>query len=287
MNEAETLVAKQRPGRAPTTVGYRDIVRALREVGMDCQSRRVIAHVSLSSFGQVKGGAESVVAALTNVCKTLVMPAFTYQTLVIPETGPPDNGIAYGMESERNADAEFWMPDLAVHAEIGAVAEQLRRLPGAVRSDHPVLSFVAYGQEAQEVIASQSLEQPLGPIAWLAEHDGDVLLVGVSHRMNTAIHLGERLAGRKTFVRWALTRQQVVEVPHWPGNSAGFDAVAPHVADVTVRGQVGTANVQRIPLRDLLDITVDLIKADPTALLTDDPSDERSNAIRRSLQTSP
>ena len=269
----------------PTIIGFRQIVRALRQVGLEQKSRRVLVHASLSAIGQVRGGAETIVAALTAACHTVVMPAFTYQTLVVPETGPPDNGITYGSAADGNAEAEFWHDDLPVHPEIGTIAEQLRRMPETLRSDHPVLSFVAYGGEAQEVLGTQSVDDPFGPISWLAENDGDVLMIGVSHRVNTSIHLAERRAGRKTFVRWALSKAGIVEVPHWPGNSAGFDALTPYVASITKRGQIGTANVQRIRIVDLLDSVQELLHAEPEALLTDDPADERSQAIRRALGT--
>ena len=269
----------------PTTIGFRQIVRGLRQVGLEQKSRRVLVHASLSAIGHVRGGPETIVAALTSACHTVVMPAFTYQTLVVPETGPPDNGISYGSAADGNAQAEFWRDDLPVHPEIGAVAEQLRRMPETMRSDHPVLSFVAHGGEAQEVLGTQSFDDPLGPIAWLEENDGDVLMIGVSHRVNTSIHLAERRAGRKTFVRWALSKTGIVEVPHWPGNSAGFDALAPYVASITKRGQIGTANVQRMRVVDLLDSVRELLREEPEALLTDDPSDERSSAIRRALGT--
>ncbi|MFQ5409011.1 MAG: AAC(3) family N-acetyltransferase [Anaerolineales bacterium] len=278
---AETVVAKK-----SKTIGYRDIVRGLEQVGVSDRARRVIVHASLSSLGNVRGGAETLLAALTSECHTVVMPAFTYQTLVVPETGPPDNGMTYGSASEKNQRAEFWHADLPVHPEIGAAAEQLRQLEGSVRSDHPVLSFVAYGEDAQEVMGAQSHDDPFGPISWLADHDGDVLLIGVSHRVNTAIHLAEQRAGRKSFVRWALTERGAVEVPHWPGNSGGFDAIAPYVAEFTARGQIGTANVQRIPLVELLDAATSLLREQPDALLTDDPTDERSAAIRRALEAS-
>ena len=72
-------------------ITYREIVRSLRELGFN-QDSNVIAHVSLGALepGSVRGGTETVIGALLAACGTLVMPAFTSQTLVWPESGPPD-----------------------------------------------------------------------------------------------------------------------------------------------------------------------------------------------------
>jgi aminoglycoside 3-N-acetyltransferase len=137
-------------------------------------------------------------------------------------------------------------------------------------------------------MSAQSLAEPLGPIAHLAEHGGDVLLLGVNHAVNTSIHYAEYRARRRQFVRWALTPKGVVECLAWPGCSDGFQAIAPHVAAFTRETRIGPARVQRIPLRDLLRVAEALIRADATALLCSRPDCERCNAVRAAnAQTSP
>ena len=64
------------------------------------------------------------------------------------------------------------------------------------------------------------------PVGALAEENGTVLLIGVNHTVNTSIHFAEKLAGRRQFIRWALTRDRVVECPGFPGDSEGFEILA-------------------------------------------------------------
>lgn len=267
-------------------VSFRDLQKGLRELGLTPQSR-VIVHTSLSAFGRVRGGAETVVGALTSACQLVVMPTFTYQCLVQPRVGPPDNGMTYGDHFSANAEAEMFQPDLPAHPDMGVVAETLRRLPGAGRSSHPLLSFAAAGRGAELAMTAQSLAEPLGPVAHLAEHEGDVLLLGVGHSVNTAIHYAEYRAGRKQFIRWALTPRGVVECVAWPGDSAGFDAIIPHLRDSMRSTQIGQAHVQRVPLRDLLRVAEGLVRADSTALLCQLSGCERCEAIRAALANTP
>ncbi len=260
-------------------VTFRDLQKGFRELGLTAQSR-VIAHTALSAFGQVRGGAETVVGALRAVCGLVIAPAFTYQCLIRPRVGPPENGMAYGDFLDDNAEAEMFQSDVPAHADMGLVAETLRRTPGAARSAHPSLSFAALGENATAAMAAQTLTEPFGPLACLEEQDGDVLLLGVTHTVNTAIHLAEQRAGRKTFTRWALTPRGIVACPHWPGDSAGFDALRPHLQSITRSTQIGNAHVQRLPVRDLLAIAEQVMRADPLALLCAFPNCERCNAVR-------
>ncbi len=282
MASLELVTVRRLPHATPGRVGYRDLVRGLREAGLTRHSR-VVVHSSLSAFGQVAGGAATVVGALTAVCHTVVVPVFTYQTLVIPQVGPEFNGMDYGTDG--NYAPEFWRPDLPAHPEIGAVSNTLLRHWAARRSSHPVLSFAAVGPDADDLLATQTLAEPFAPLAWLADHSGDVLLLGVTHRVNTTIHVAEKRAGRRQFVRWALTPQKIVELA-WPNDSSGFDAVADAINPYVIRGQIGLANVQRIPAAKLIEVAESLIRKDPTALLCHNPDCERCRDARALLQTS-
>lgn len=263
-------------------VTYRDLQRGLRELGLR-PSSRVIAHASLSAFGHVRGGAPALAAALTAACDLTLMPAFTYQCLVTPLVGPADNDLDYGDYYAENAEAELFQPDLPAHADMGVTAETLRHLPGARRSGHPLLSFTAVGSGAEQTLAAQTLAEPLGPLARLAADGGEVLLLGVDHTRNLALHYAEARAGRKQFVRWALTLDGVRECGGWPGCPDGFNAIAPHVQAITRAAQVGDALLQRLPLAELLSTAEALIRRDPLALLCARPACPRCDAVRRQV----
>ncbi|MBL8057181.1 MAG: AAC(3) family N-acetyltransferase [Anaerolineales bacterium] len=263
-------------------ITYRDLQRGLHELGLGPASR-FVAHASLSAFGHVRGGAAALAAALTAVGDLVMMPAFTYQCQVTPLVGPADNGLAYGDHFAENAEAELFQPDLPAHADMGVTAETLRHLPGARRSSHPLLSFTAVGSRAEAALAAQTLAEPFGPLGWLAAAGGDVLLLGVDHTRNAALHYAEYRAGRKQFVRWALTPDGVRACPGWPGCAEGFNAIAAHVPALTRTTRVGGALLQRLPLAGLLTAAEALLRRDPLALLCGRPDCARCEAVRRQI----
>jgi aminoglycoside 3-N-acetyltransferase len=256
---------------------FRELVSAFRGLGIQ-RSRPVIAHASLSAFGAVPGGAETVLGAMLAAFDTVMMPAFTFKTMLTPESGPPDNGIEYGREADHNRMAVFYEPEMAVDRLMGAVAEALRRHPLGWRSPHPILSFVGIGID--DILDAQGLAEPLAPIGKLAEAEGWVLLLGVDHTVNTSIHYAECLAGRKQFIRWALTPEGVVECPGFPGCSQGFQAIAPDLDEVMRKTRIGEAQIQAMPLGELI-VKVRLrLASDPMALLCSSPDCLRCRAVR-------
>jgi aminoglycoside 3-N-acetyltransferase len=257
-------------------ITFRNLSSAFSQ--LDLGKKPVIAHASLSSFGQVQGGAPTVLGALLSVVDSLMMPAFTYKTMVIPDDGPLDNGITYGSGKDANRMAEFFDPEMPVDKTIGAIAETLRKHPDARRSIHPIYSFS--GVNVENAIFSQTLEHPFAPIEVLTRADGWVLLMGVNHTVNTSIHYGEQLAGRRHFIRWALTYNGITACPRWPGCSGGFEQISPHLAWFTQRIQVGSALVQAVPLQSLVSVVQELIEEDPHALLCDRVGCERCHTIR-------
>jgi aminoglycoside 3-N-acetyltransferase len=258
---------------------YRDFIRVLRDLGLG-QGSRILVHARLDSLGEITGGAEAVLGAFLAVGRTVIAPTFTYSAMITPEVGPPGNGMEYGRQSDRNAAAQFFHPDLAADPEMGSLAEVLRHAHGAVRSDHPLLSFAGTG--AEEVLASQSIDDVLAPIAALAELDADVVLLGADHKANVSLHHAERLAGRRGFIRWALTPTGVVECPDMPGCPNGFPAIAGRLEGIVRRATLGPMTIESFPMRDLLHIASGWIKMDPQALLCDDESCTRCSAVRRS-----
>ncbi len=261
------------------TVTFTDLRAALFKLGLS--HTPVIAHASLSAFGEVVGGAETFLRAMLDSVSALVMPTFTYMTMVTPEVGPPNNGITYGSENDLNRLAEPFKPDMPADKQMGIVPETLRKHPRARRTAHPIQSFA--GIYAEKFLAAQTLQNPLGPIGALAEADGWVLLLGVDHTVNTSIHYAERLAGRKQFIRWALLPDRIVECPGFPGDSAGFEAITPVLVTETRRVKVGDASVQAMSLRVLLQAVNETLRADPLALLCERPDCERCNAVRDSV----
>jgi len=258
-------------------LGFHQLSAAFRRLEID-PSRPVIAHSSLSAFGQVQGDAGTLVGALLSSFNRVMMPAFTYKTMLIPEVGPPDNAMLYGSGADTNLLSQVFHADIPVDRLIGATAETLRKHPQAHRSSHPILSFTGVNVDA--ALQAQTIAEPLAPIRTLLEDQGWCLLLGVEHNVNTSLHYAEHLAGRKSFTRWALTQEGVVECPMFPGCSDGFPALEAHLGSITRRISVGDAIIKAIPACEMVDIARQLILADPLALLCPNSYCERCSTTR-------
>jgi aminoglycoside 3-N-acetyltransferase len=261
-------------------LSFREIGLALRQLEIE-PSQPVIAHASLSAFGQVQGGAQTLVGALLSNFETVVMPAFTYKTTVVPGVGIPNNGLDYGKAQYSNRMAVIFDPEMPADRLMGIVPETLRHHPQAERSLHPILSFT--GVNARPYLEAQTYQDPLAPIGRLVEARGWVLLLGVNHSTNTSIHYGERQAGRKQFTRWALTQHGVRECPGFPGCSEGFEVLGPKLASVTRVARIGKADVQAIPLPELVHQVCEWLLKDPLALLCSRDYCRRCEAVRLGL----
>jgi len=167
----------------------------LRRLGV-VAGETLLVHSSLSSLGWVCGGSVAVVLALLDVVGpegTLVVPAQTaaenrdpsrYRDPAVPDAWWPairENLPGYD-------------PAVTPSRGVGAVAEQVRTWPGALRSGHPQTSFAAVGAAADWLLAEHRLDSPLGegsPLARLEEAGAQVLLLGVGFDKCTAFHLAE------------------------------------------------------------------------------------------------
>lgn len=258
------------------SVSSSDLKTGLAKLGLT--KHLVIAHASLKAFGHIEGGAETMLAALLDSVRGIIMPTFTYKSMLNPEVGPPRNGITYGSETDLNKLAEAFYPDMPADKMMGVLPEFLRKHPKAKRSSHPIQSFA--GIRADAVINSQRIYDPLSPIGMLAEQDGWVLLLGVDHTVNTSIHYAEKLAGRLQFIRWALLQDRVVECSGFPGDSDGFNVIAPALEKYTRRVEIGDALVQAVHLKSLIKVVMDQIKENPFALLCQRQDCERCTAVR-------
>lgn len=253
-----------------------DLKTGLTKLGLT--NSLVIAHASLKAFGHIEGGAETMLNALLDSARGIIMPTFTYKTMLNPDVGPPLNGITYGSQTDLNKMAEPFHPDMPVDPTMGVLPEVLRKHPKAKRSMHPIQSFA--GIRADAILNTQTIYNPFAPISALADSDGWVLLLGVDHRVNTSIHYAEKLGGRLQFIRWALVQDRVVECPGFPGDSEGFDAIAPAVEKYTRRVEIGDALVQAVHIKSLIKVVVDQLKENPFALLCSRQDCERCTAVR-------
>ncbi|RDZ40740.1 AAC(3) family N-acetyltransferase [Haloferax sp. Atlit-47N] len=191
MSEADAVERVDEPGTVDS------LAADLRALGVE-RGDTLLVHSSLSSLGWVAGGPQAVVDALQTVLTddgTLVMPTHTgqYTDPSVWENPPvPDDWVETIGES-----MPPFRPDVTPTRGMGAVPECFRNYPGVVRSEHPTVSFAAWGAAAEEIVGGHELDYGLGdgsPLARVYDRGGDVLLLGVGHGNNTSLHLAEHRA---------------------------------------------------------------------------------------------
>lgn len=252
------------------TVTRGEIRAALRGLGVEA-GETLVVHSSLSSMGYVEGGADAVVDGLLGAAGpegTVGVPTFTTY-------------------------ADPYEPASTV-STTGAVTEALRERDTAARSLHPTKSVAAIGPNAADLLADHEPMNSLGPGSpihrLLADLDGRVLLLGVDHTTNSALHVAERLAGvpyrDQTGTAGTAIGGEVREVTvNRVHCSRGFEVVAPLIreAGIRSRGRVGEAEAQLIDGPAMLELTVDLLDADPGALLCSVPDCDRCQYARERI----
>jgi aminoglycoside 3-N-acetyltransferase len=177
---------------APYTVT--SLAADLRALGLTA-GNLVLLHCSQRSIGFVAGGTHAVVQALLDVLGD-------DGTLVVPTHTPDNTDPAFWRHPPV---PPTWWQDIRDHTPgfdpartpsrwMGAVAEAVRTWPGALRSDHPQVSFAALGAHAPEIVRNHPLDDALGegsPLGAIYRLDGKVLLLGCGHDSNTSLHLAE------------------------------------------------------------------------------------------------
>lgn len=155
----------------------------------------VIVHSSLSALGWVCGGPEAVIGALMDVVTpagTIVMPAQTGDRSEPSHWGNPPVPREW-WDTIRQTMPPF-DPRTTPSRGMGEIAELFRTWPGVLRSNHPHVSFTAWGAHAETITAGHTLDLSLGegsPLARIYDLDGWVLLLGVGYGNNTSFHLAE------------------------------------------------------------------------------------------------
>jgi len=133
----------------------------------------ILMHSSMKSIGDVEGGADTVLDALSQYMHEglLVLPTHTWSYI------KADN-------------PKFYVESSSVC--VGILPELFRQREGVHRSLHPTHSVAAFGQDAASFISGdERFDTPCHrESAWgkLLDRKAQILLVGVDQRRNTFIH---------------------------------------------------------------------------------------------------
>ena len=159
----------------------------------------LIVHSSLSSIGNVSGGALSVIQALQEVLTeegTLVMPTHSSHLSDPKEWDNPK--INKNMWNKIRKEMPGYDKNTTPTYQMGIIPELFRTLPDVKRSNHPVYSFAAWGKEKNTLLENHSLNNGLGeysPLARMYDLNGYILLLGTNYDSNTSMHLSEHRIG--------------------------------------------------------------------------------------------
>ncbi|RFB09676.1 aminoglycoside N(3)-acetyltransferase [Bacillus sp. HNG] len=149
-----------------------DLLDHLRKLNIDVNGT-LLVHSSMKSIGQVEGGADTVLDALSEYMKNglLVFPTHTWSYI--------------------NAENPRFYVDESPSC-VGLLTELFRKRPGVVRSWHPTHSVAALGKGAREFVeGNEKFDTPCArESSWgkLLDKKASILLIGVDLRRCTYIH---------------------------------------------------------------------------------------------------
>jgi aminoglycoside 3-N-acetyltransferase len=231
-----------------------DVQAALQQAGLTAGDV-VLGHFSLSRFGYIEGGAESLITTLLQILGpsgTLLMPTFTFSW--------------FGRRPHDPAKSP---------SRVGQVTDHFWRREGVLRSAHPTHSFAGIGPQAAFLLeGNDHTQSPLsrtGPLGKLADLDAKILLFGPLET-NTSMHAGDYWTGipMPDFVCPILeegVRREVL-VPDCPWHARFGTAYEKLYA----RGQVcdvplGEGTIHTLRSRDAIAAQAEVAREQPEALL--------------------
>ena len=235
-----------------------DILSGLKEIGLN-KADVVVAHGSLSSFGEVDGGAAAVVDAILQALGptgTLIVPTFNYKPDVYdPATTP---------------------------SLVGKITEEVRARPNAARSLHPTHSVAAIGPLAREITKGHERTTAFGrgsALFKVLQVGGKILQLGVTHTSNSMMHVAEEIVDvpyleKQRYVGFKTAGGKVMH--KWirrPGCSKGFDAIedALQESGAIAETMIGGCRARLMTARAVVDAAVEALNFDTEALLCDLP----------------
>jgi aminoglycoside 3-N-acetyltransferase len=236
-----------------------DIKAGLMRLGLK-KGDTVGVHSSLSSFGYVEGGADTVIDALLETVGergNVVMP--THSANLSGDKRTPEM-IAVGIS---------WLfkilpydPD-KTPVTTGITPETFRKRKSVARGLHPSLSIAASGPKAE--VLSEGWHR-------LLELDGYILLIGVGLDRCTAMHLAEkrvrfpdRILTKITPPNWFVEKYPEEE---WEWDIGPYPDFAKLTQPCIGRGimkttKIGEATLRLVKLRQLIDLYVEYLERNP------------------------
>jgi len=247
-----------------------DIKRGLRKLELK-KGDVVLVHSSLSSFGYVVGGANTVIDALLETVGhkgTVVVPTLT------------------GSEKLSVSNPPIFDPE-NTPCWTGKIPETFRRRKEAIRSLHPTHSVAAIGEKAKYLTKDHGRKSmtPLGedsPYGKLAKLDNSyILFLGVTLDCCTMFHYVEEVANvsyhmQKEFVEAKIikngkTKKVKIKI-HAYGIPRNFTRMGPKFIKTGIMrlGTIGNSTVRLVKAKNMVDLTLRALKRNSKILLANE-----------------
>lgn len=158
------------------TITKQDITNSLLDLGLK-SGDEIEVHSSLSSFGYVDGGADTVIAALKEAVGekgSIFMPALRLSTELPLNELDKQLGITTKIKI---------LPENCEHSSMGVIADTFRQMPDTIANDG-VFRISAWGKSANQVTDG---------LQYLIHNNGKALMLGVDIYKLTAMHYVEGL----------------------------------------------------------------------------------------------
>jgi aminoglycoside 3-N-acetyltransferase len=255
-----------------TTTTREQIVNAIRSLGVDAGDLMIV-HPSFKSLGGVEGGPAAVANALVDSVSpggSVFVPTFTY------------GADAYDPATSPSAD--------------GVITEAFRKLPNTIRSLHATHPVAGVGPDASAILEGHDRVHafaPNSPLWRLWERNAWVLLIGVGHFANSAAHVAEEwlempYLDRRRRARVVRGDGTIEDVElRRPGCSDAWDPViGPPMRELGAirERKVRDAKLQLMRTRDVVEVTAELLRRDPRALLCSRSTCDACNLARAMIE---
>lgn len=267
-----------------------DIVKALRNMGIK-EGDFLLIHSSLSAFGFIGGGEETVIEAFKEAVGetgTFLFPALIF---CFANIGGP-NTIEYYRAFDVNDLNSIWTGSLPRYI--------LREHPEAVRSRHITHCWCGIGALAAEACAEQApYDPPTGatsPLNFALKHNGKILHFGNTIGSTTFLHFLEEqlsmpgLADTLCMVKGVDGIPYPVCVPrNLPGcrdfyqadkNKIKFFIEAEKRGLEIKQGKLGLGTMLLMDMQELYKIGLELCEADPFILIHDEGKCASCDSLR-------
>ena len=240
------------------------ILNGLSELGVRA-GMNLLVHCSLSSFGHVQGGAQTIVeAVIQHVGKegTIVMPTLTNGRFDPSEWRNPP--VPQELWDRIRFETPLHHPQKTpTDHTMSVVYELFRTWPDVIRTGHPHSSLAAWGKYRNEIVENHRLEERFGdssPLARLYQIDTQVLFLGTTFATNMCFHLAEYRQPNPPIREFMIVREydgkRTLERYTDVNTDSGiFEAIGTDFeADCTVyKAEIGQASCRFFSLREAVD----------------------------------